>query len=419
VGDSLALSPTDVAPIAPKLSKKALAGQALSLAGKTSSEDAPVVMSDALDNAYATAKQGASKAFGDIGIDATTPAPTQPLKDSITSYVDGLAKADKSSVPQGVLDDVSNLAENEPLNEIQAIRSKITGLASKASRSGDANEARILNGLNDIVSEHANTPSLSGLTDEQSAAYQQARSGYKEFKDTFNQPAVRAALGSDKYGFDKVPVSAIADNFIKPATQKGAPEAFNGYLNALSKATPDAQDLGMDAARTAFSDKFNSVLSKGSTAAVKDFSKNYSHVINSPLLTDAQRQIVQDVSGSVLKSNQATSGRLIGLLKNRLITGAIGSAIGGEEGGWRGALEGAGAGVGLTTYLRNAPANQVSGLISKSLTDPELANTLRMSIPDLNKAILSPSIQNTILSVLKNPNLQASTTVSATSAIGH
>lgn len=400
VGENLAFKSPDVAAVP---NKKQLAGQALSLGSDI--PDASNAMGNSLDNAYQTAKDAASQPFKDLGINETTPSPTAPLKTAVDNYISNLPKANSDVIPSYVKNVLGNFNETEPLSEIQALRSRIGGDIADTK---NPNSKRILGGLSDIIGEHADSPDLSGLTPEQATVYQQARSGYRQFKQIFNQPDVLDALGTDKNGYANIAPEDVARTFIKPSTQLGAKSTFDGYLTALGQGTADTQSAGMDAARTAFADRFNTAIADGKPKQVQNFVKNYSHIIQSSLLNDAQRQTIQDVSASVINSKDSLANKAIGLLKNRLITGAAGAALGGETGGWRGALEGAGAGAGLAFAIKNAPSKSISGLISAGIKDPQIADALQMSASKFKSGNLPAGVFDKIKNVLLNPDIDNS-----------
>src|SRR6185312_16409609 len=86
----------------------------------------------------------------------------------------------------------------------------------------------------------------------------------------------------------------------------GAPEAWNAYVTAIKQAPPAVQGQAMDAARSAFAQKFLDKIQSVNVDQVGDrvaqagkitkFTDDYAHIINSPLFTPDQRSLIKAVN---------------------------------------------------------------------------------------------------------------------------
>ena len=478
--------------------------------------DAPLDIQSGLESARDANNQLVKNAWNIAGVNDATPLPTQPLKDDVASHLASLPKADRSAIPNEILSDVGNLEENEPLGEIQSIRSKLDGKVREAYRAGDNNKARILGGLSNIVSEHADNPAIaaqlqatrdagnlagnisdtktlnavkpdiyqiytaadervnqlapgsyaqqlaqgvrddaldqltnaqrgiSGLQsdqpqlaenfrnslgaatgdlDQQQANYQQARAETANFKRNFNQPAnVRNVLGVDKYGADKVALSAVPDQFI--TTGKGAPEKFQSFMNAMRQADPDTQAKTSDAARNYLAGKFFDKVTSVSQDQqgthillpnkVSQFMDDYSHVINSPLFSDAQRQTMRDIATSAKMANRTAQfeppgggsptygyleqGRFIDAALNgwqkqafKGASAALGAAAG-SHAGPLGTLAGFVGGSKIADGLYKMPQEKTMALLQQAMRDPKLAQVLQMKANKFSEKAMNPAI---------------------------
>lgn len=376
------------------------------------------IMLDRLEAAKKAARDSVRSTWNAAGLDETAPISSQPLKQAVTAYLDGLAPIERSNLPTTWLAALDDLGDTTTLKELQAFRSSITGSERMAFRSGNPNDARLLGGLSDIMEAHTEDPALIGMENvDQSQAIQAARQATKEFHQTYSQPApVRNALGVDRFGADKIAPSDIADTFIR--TGKGAPEAWQAYLDAIKSTTTD--NLGnrvttydpeaLDAARSAFSDRFlakveNAGLDQNgqkllSAPKVSKFVDDYGHVINSPLFTPAQRQMISNiVDGANMAARTARGappaggsdtaaklygGKYLDALIGKWPAKALsagggyiaGAASGIPGGGVVGALTGAAGSDALTNALYGASKEKVVAVLNDALHDPALAKAL-------------------------------------------
>lgn len=464
------------------------------------------------------------------GVNDATPLSTQPLKDDMAAHIASLPKADQAHVPQSSMTTLSSFDENEPLGEVQALRSDLQSQATAASRAGDYNKARILGGLTDVVGKHTDDPSIAAaatsgqledmfstasgsvqdaqkevanlnnkmtqlqaqkqtnpsvygpnandekalqqqITDAQTRlqqaqdakaatldrmnavqqassgdnipAYQQARAETANFKQNFQQPApVRNVLGVDKFGADKVPLSSVPDQFIRSG--KGAPEAFQAFMNATRQADPATQQATFDAARNTFAQKFFDNVTSGATdqqgtnkivgSKVDDFLNDYKHVVNSSLFTDAQRQTMQDIATSARMAARTakfsppgggspTYGYLEqGRFIDSLLTGwqkpvvkAAGAGLGAMAGshlGPLGTLAGAVEGNKLGAMLSKIPQEKTMAILQRAMLDPQLAQTLQMKANAFSQKAMNPAVYQYLSSMAIKSGIGATQAIS-------
>lgn len=383
-------------------------------------------MSGAIDKASAASKASTRAAWKSAGVDETTGISAPQLQDHITDYVGSLSVANRKQIPGDVVDTIGELAQQGTTNlgEIQDLRSSVLGQIRMASRAGDDNKARVLGGLADTISDFIdNIPRPQEAAD----AYETARAATKQMKQDFSQPkAVRSVLGVDRFGDDKTPLSAVADTFIRSG--KGAPEAFQSYLDAVNSQVKNAARPGQSAAdqaaamndaranvaegyqaaRDAFAQRFLDKVTTAdrdlagapiiSAARVSNFLDDHAHVVNSEIFNDDQRDLISRISSAAdmsqrtaragAKGGSDTYGKLaggkfldvlIGPSASKLVPG-IAAAVGAHVGG----VPGAAAAYTAATFGENkienlmfgATRDKVLSLVHEAIMNPALAKTL-------------------------------------------
>jgi hypothetical protein len=408
--------------------------KAISSLGNTGNQDASAQMNSALESAQAAMKTRQRAAWR-LDPEGNAYLATQPIKDAVAQYMKELPDAYRGIVPQETLDTINGMSPIVDFDNYDALR-KVVGNQAASARFGaapDLNKARIIGDIGSLIGDHLEAS--PGVPQDVLDRLANAKAVSREYHQVFDQPDVRKALGTDTFGFDRTPDSAIAGQFIRSG--KGAPEAFTSYLTALSKAPEAARDAGMQAARDAFSSKFlDSVQNAGkdingqqiaSNAKITKFTDDYAHVINSPLFTPAQRDLIQKVqsaSDMASRSSQFTRGTgsqtysrlqgksfldaMLGKWATRApaIAGGIAGAVLGHAGlGEFGELgRGAGAVVGaslgaekisrMAEKLYEAPRENVMHILHDALSDPELAKSLQMKASAANTRLLSPRVRN-------------------------
>lgn len=401
--------------------------------------DASKAMSDALDAAYAKRKAANSALWTQADVSNTGGVSGFQFNNYIKKYVAALPVADQAAVPPDIMAVMDKMAaaKTQNLSDVQSVRSMLGSRATMASRAGDTNTARILNGLSDQVESFVDMKAQN--LGAKFPLYNQARADTRDLKQTFNQPpAVRAALGVDSQGADRVPVSATADHFIN--SSKGAPETFNSYLNAIATKDPTTGKLtydpaGMKAAQDAFAQKFlGTVINTGtdqngtrliSPAKMQKFMDDYSHVINSPLYTQPQRDLMGRIAKATQMASRTASSRppgggsdtfqklqgdkfidtLIGPGASKLInvgSTAAGALLGSAHGPVEAVAGAFGGGkVGdMVSSLFSAPREKAINLITEAMHDPQLAQDLMMKASNSNAKLLPPPRRAKILGIL-------------------
>jgi hypothetical protein len=324
-------------------------------------------------------------------------------------------------------------------------------IASLSPGDLDFHNIGVLRAIEDVTNNSPNGAaalnnmlSKPSVQEKLSAAFKSPE-GFADFRDRAAdilnpQGDIAAATAKDAAGNFKLPQSAVADQFIH--SKKGAPEAFNAYLNAVGD-NPE----GLQAARDAFAQKFLEKVQTNSldqadgrivsASGIRDFLDDYGHVVNSRLFDDTQRDLINRI-GQAADMSQATvrSGAkggpdtyakmaaksytdlsddktfldvLIGPKASKF-TGALGLAvpavstlIGAHLAGGEGAVVGSTLGGlavnGMGRLLKSmyaAPRAQVADLVQKALADPALAKTLMTQAS--NKAALQiPSTQRRLI----------------------
>lgn len=402
--------------------------------------DPSQAMSDALDRIYAARRSAASDLFKKADLSNTGGVSGFQFNNFMKKYVGGLPVADQAQVPQDVMGIMDKMAaaKTQNLSDVQSVRSMLTSRATAAARGGDANLARILGGLADQTENFIDMKAAN--LGAKYPLYNQARANYADMKGTFEKPpAVRAALGVDSYGADKVPASATADHFIK--TGKGAKETFNSYLNAIATKDPKTGAItydpdGLKAAQDAFAQKFLKQVSNSGTdangqnivspAKMQKFLGDYSHVINSPMFTPAQRDLVDRIAKATSMASRVQNARppgggsdtfqklqgdkfidaLVGPYASKLVGAAGkvgGAAYGALEEGKIGAVMGFMAGEKggeLVNSLFKAPRDKVVNLITEAMHDPQLAQDLMMKASNTNAKLLPAPRRAKIMGIL-------------------
>jgi hypothetical protein len=406
------------------------------------SSDAPKAMSDALDRVYAARRAENSAIWKKADVSNTGGVSGFQFNNFMKKYVGGLPVADQAQVPADVMGIMEKLgaAKTQNLSDVQSVRSMLSSRATQASRAGDGNLARIL-GNDGLAGQVENFIDMKAAQlGGKLPLYNEARAHTRELKQTFDQPpAIRAALGVDSHGADRVPVSATADHFINSG--KGGPEKFNSYLKAITVKDPATGKTsfdpdGLKAAQDAFSQKFLAQVSNSgqdangqnlvSPAKMQKFIDDYSHVINSPAFTPDQRGLVQRIAQATKMASRTANSRppgggsdtfqklqgdkfidaLVGPGASKLVgvVGKVGGAATGFlEEGKMGALMGFMAGekgASLVNDLYKAPRDKVVQIITEAMHDPQLAKDLMMKASNTNAKLLPPPRRAKIFGVI-------------------
>lgn len=402
--------------------------------------DASQGMSDALDRAYAARKKANGEIWKQADVSNTGGVSGFQFNNFMKKHVEGLPIPDQDIVPKDVMATIEKMgqAKTQNLSDVQAIRSRLGSMATMAARQGDGNTARVLGNLADKTEEFIDIKAAN--LGQKLPLYNEARAHTRGMKETFTQPpAIRAALGVDSYGADKVPVSATADHFIK--TGKGARETFNSYLNAIGSKDPKTGQVaydpaGLKAAQDAFTQKFLGQVTNAGTdangqnlvspAKMQKFLNDYGHVINSPAFTSAQRDLVKSLAKATQMANRTATARPPGggsdtfpkLQGDKFIDALVGPGaskligiVGRAGGAITGALEEGkmGAAIGfmggekaadLVNSLYHAPRDKVISLITEAMHDPQLAKDLMMKASNTNAKLMPPPRRAKIFGVL-------------------
>lgn len=415
--------------------------------------DASKAMSDAVEKASAAAKANTRAAWKAADVDSTTGVSATQLADHVQGYMDSLSVASRKNVNQDLLDTLDTLAKGGTTNlgEIQDFRSNVTDELRAAARSGQTNKARVLGGLADTISDFLDNIPMPGDAKE---AYDAARAATKQMKGTFDMPkAVRNVLGTDRFGEDKTPLTAVADTYIRSG--KGAPEAFDSYLDAVDSQLKSAArpgqtaperiaavnqakidvENGYQAARDAFAQRFldrvQTTVPDGegspfiSASKISNFIDDHKHIIDSRIFSDDQRDMIQRISDAAdmaqrtaragARSGSDTFGKLQGktFLDELIGPGAaklvnwtsralpaVGAAVGGKMGGYEGAAAGAAIGsygvTKLQASLYAATRDKVSALVTEAMSNPALAKTL-MQTASKDAALKIPTDQRKLI----------------------
>lgn len=400
-------------PAAKALSEEARTGNNQAIRGAVgqvgdlaNSESAPATMRSALDSAKTSVKTSASAKFKQVDPNDASWIPMQPFKDAVGQYIKELPKALHGAVPSDILDVINNkFGRVESFDELQALRSSLGG-AQRGAAVNDPNKARIIGDIKGLLDKHLED--LPGVPPDMLERSQEARTAWREYVERFQNPDVRKTLAKDSQGFARTPESATADQFIKSG--RGGPEAWSSFLNAVKGTPQEAQAL--DAARSTFAKKFLDAASSQVPDQAGDqlilagkankFIQDYWHVINSPLFTDAQRELINSIGkGADMASRTARAGAsggsdtyaklsggsfidaMIGKWPARMLTTGAGAAMGyalegGPVGAVGGALLGETKGGDLLDKLYSAPREKVMKIIEDAIHDPALAQALTM-----------------------------------------
>lgn len=393
--------------------------------------DSATAMATRIEAADEAGKQAYRAAWRRAGVDEdTTKVLVQPLRKDIAAFRNELPKAYKDIIPADVRNVLSAFKPRETLKEIQALRSIIGGHAAQMARSGNANGARVLGGLSDRISRYLddslNAMGGAPVDPTKMAAYDAARQATRTYKETFNQPKeIRNVLGLDRYGSDRIPVSATADQFIRSG--KGAPEALESYLRAVGDDAPALQ-----AGRDAFTQRFlravegTEVDAAGRAfvkpASITKFIEDHRHVINSRLFTGQQRAVInriqiatnmaQRTARAGAKGGSDTFAKLSG---NRFLDYMIGpnaskilpaaaSTIGYTTTGPLGGAVGLSLGLAgentLAGLMSRAPREAVLNILNEAMADPRLAEALMQPATAGSAARIPASVQAKLYGLL-------------------
>lgn len=395
--------------------------------------DFPATMAARIEAADKAAKLSTRAAWAKAGVDDATAIPTAPLKLAMGGWYNGLTKAERMIVPGDLFKPLDQFGDQESLAEMQSLRANIGDEVRQAARAGQGNKARILGGAADAMSGFLdNLPdagSGSSLNTDPSvmANYNAARAATADYKKTFNQPEqIRNVLGVDRFGADKTPISATADKFMHSAS--GGPEDFVSYLKATQ-----GDPLAAQAARDAFTNKFLDAVQGtkndlnatplASNANLSKFLDKYQHVINSPIFTPDQRQMIQSIqkasdmtsrSGGLNTPGSDTFQKLagksfldvlIGPHARKLVVGAgtaAGAAISHSmgEGMFLSAMGGGASADALIQRIYSAPRDRVVKLITEAVHDPDLARALMYKASAGNSKLLKPTTRAKMLGIL-------------------
>lgn len=380
-------------------------GNAISSLGDTSS-DASADMLKRLETAKTQASKVWKNTMSAAGVDEKTPIATGDLRTTLDSFLGGLSRSEKSEIPSEIIGISKDFGASEPLKEIQDWRSKIATAGRQAARSGNSNAARILGDLADHVEDFvADIPVKQGaLSADQVQAYDAARQGWKQFKQTFAQQGspVTTALSSREFG--NAAESNTSNLFIRKGA--GAPEALDAYMKAVGN-DPKA----LQAARDAFTQKFLETAQTGadqsgaamfSPAKISSFLDQYDHVVNSKLFTPDQRALMDRI-GKVADLSRAPSGgrKFVDQVVAKLAPAAAGYA-GFHVGGLPGMVAGATLGTGanrLMSALENAPRDAAVRLLAESLNNPTMSAAL-MAPANSAASKMSPALQAKVFGIL-------------------
>lgn len=396
-------------------------------------------ISDALDTLYARDKATASNAFKAADLGSKDGLSSFQLNNRVQNYVNGLTTANRKIIDPDLLSTLQEMADNKTrgLDEIQDWRSNLSDAIRSSYRNGQNNKARVLGGIDDVVDGFLQdaTPRMGQDIQQWNAA----RQAWAQFKQKWQTPApLRNVLGVDRYGADKVPLSATAGQFIRTGT--GAPEAFNAYLSAISDAKGNLDPAASQAARDAFVQRFldstqTTALDQTgapliSRAKTTNFLNDYGHVVNSRLFTPQQRALLGNIQDAVDMSARTMQSKppggsdtfpklagqkfmdvLIGPGAVKLVKGTgavVGAGLGNvvEGGGHLGGMatlygmyKGAQADE-LLNKLYSAPRDKVVNLVTQAMHDPQLAKVLMMKASPANSKIIAPTTRNKILGIL-------------------
>lgn len=382
-----------------------------------------------LQAAQKAAKVATAAKWTAAGVDETTPLPKDILQGRVNDYLGTLSTANRQNIPGHILDTLKDIPpDGATLGEIQDWRSNIGDEVAGAFRAGLGNKGRVIGGLQKVVGDFldeipqnenpsiVNTQTENGviqrpgappISDEQLAAYKDARTATRTMKQTFNQPGSPVATALSPREFGAAAESNTANLFLKPQSNAGALEAFDAYMKAVGN---DPQ--GLQAARDAFAQKFlDAIQTTGtdeagnatiSTKAISKFLEQYSHVTDSNLFSTDQKSILDAISNVANKSNIVTGRRFIDVLARRLAAPTTGAIIG-STGGIPGAIAGAAAGEGVNrilTAMGNAPRDAAVRTLAGALSNPSMATALLKPATNAAASGISLPVQVRIFSAL-------------------
>lgn len=164
----------------------------------------------------------------------------KPIKADVKALVDSLPRADRAALPPSLLGIVKDWGGAEPFAELTSLKSAAGSAGRAAARAGDANTARVIGKLENILGKHLDNPSLLGDAEALSIegqpgikeAYDNARRVTREQKQQFNTDTETAALfRKTGTGDVKVAPTETVNRFVKPGP--GGKESFEALVKAL------------------------------------------------------------------------------------------------------------------------------------------------------------------------------------------
>lgn len=441
-------------------------------------------VSSALETASNAAKANERNAWKSIDPNKEIRINTGPLKQDVENYISQLPDAYKQFLPKDAIKVIENMTPGVNFDNYDATRKVLGNLQSKyaSGASPDYNRARIIGDIkkivennlegatiftpeNAFVKQHStalttgkeplqisgpkkykglNPGEYNDVTDELQQRLAAAKQATKDYHATFSQPDIRSVLSSDKYGFDKVPESAVADKFIRGG--RGAKESFEAYRKALNGAPTEVRLQGENAARNVLFDKLESEASGSkpiesaysggnlsdtamTPASFRRAIEKYRHIIDSDLLTKPQRDVIYGVQKSLDLMNQPASQKLAGnsntpadLMGKKWLDAILGKYSGialkgaGMVGGAManihgpgGAVLGAIAGKSLEDVLERriygVQKDKIMELIKKATYDPEFAKALNMKATPANLKMVKQPARGMMEEILKREGL--------------
>lgn len=368
------------------------------------------------------------------GINESTPAPVKPLRSDIQKYISGLTKIDQTHIPSEFLKTLRSLKANEPLSEIQGLRSYIFDQANAAFGAGKLNEGRVLSGLENVLEDHAENPALSGMSPEQTQKYIQARQATREMKQAARNKYIDKAIGTTRTGQEKTPESEVGNLFVNK--NKGSPEALDSILSYLDRGSAETKNAGYAEIRDVFSQKLLDASASKSLDTdenpfvnlekIGKFIDQHQHIVDSKIFDKNQRATLEALSNLSKKSAQplGQNNKVIHYALQKLASkmayrGAgeiLGGIAGASIGHVPGAIAGAVGGGELASAIQKAPQQKMASLVMEAIKDPDIAAALQTTP---NK--ITPRQQSKILAILgqnaKSPVAAAQTQQSITNLI--
>jgi len=381
------------------------------IGGDVENPNAQVLSS--LRSANQSAKSSNQNLWQNAGIDNANQIPFSDLRAQVKDYYNGLATPEKQYLPKYIQDVATGKydhVKSVSLPELQAYRSDLSAQSRQsyipANQNYNANRGRILGEVGDILGSAAESPEYIG--DATSQAYQAARQNTAQMKQTFGQKDVRNALYNQ-------PESSVADQFIRSG--KGAPEAFQAYLNALKGAPEEVRQSGYEAARAALSNK---ILAEASTSApisevvgengltqtalsaakMRNAINKYQHIINSDVLNDAQRSTLNSVQRSLDMMNSVSAAKMVGnsntpadLMGKKWLDVLLGKYT-------SGATKFLPYGDKIADAAYGSSREKILDLVQQATQDPDFARALQMKARPGNMKFINPISANKLEALL-------------------